>query len=64
RGRRDLSKDLKRALEEVLVSSGLDAKRYITHVFDYGLGKPGTILFIENSQTHIVTREKYTPPAR
>lgn len=61
KGRSDLSKDLKQALEEVLSQAGFNAKKYESQVFDYGLGKPGTILFIENSKTHIVIREKYIP---
>ena len=64
KGREDLYKELKRALEEVLSSAGFNAKQYKAHVFDYRLSKPGTIMFIEDSKTHTITREKYIPSRR
>lgn len=64
KGRRALAKELKLALEEVLNNAGFNARKYEANVFDYGLGKSGTILFIENSKTHTITREKYIPSHR
>ncbi len=64
KGRRDLSNELKSALEEILKNAGFNAKKYESNVFDYGLGKSGTVLFIEDSKTHSITREKYIPSHR
>lgn len=61
KGRRDYALELKQKLTDILLAGGFNAEKYASHVFDYSLGKAGTIMFIENSKTHIITREKYIP---
>ena len=61
KGRLELSKDLKKALEEILTSEGLNAKKYKSQVFDCTLSKPGTVIFLEDPFTGRFIREKYTP---
>jgi hypothetical protein len=61
KGRRDYAEELEKAIEEVLVSEGLDGIKYKTHIFDYTLGEPGTVIFIEDLLTKCLRREKFTP---
>lgn len=61
KGRMKFKKEIKQVIDEILTDAGLQPKKYLEQVFDYGLGKPGTILFIKHDKTGFVTREKYTP---
>lgn len=64
KGRAQFGEDLANVLMEVLVSEGRDAQRYKTHVFDCTLSEPGNIIFLEDSQTKEIRREKYIPLAK
>ena len=61
KGRSEWNTEIKLLLEETLTSEGLDAKKYLTHVFDYGLSEPGTLLFTQDPLTGATLREKYIP---
>jgi hypothetical protein len=60
-GRRDFSDEIKDVLRETLSTAGLNPDRYESHVFDCTLGKPGTVLFVEDQLTHNLIRQKYCP---
>ncbi len=64
KGRRAWSTEIKNALKETLLQNGLKPAPYESHLFDCTLGKPGTILFLENPDTHLLSREKYHPPEK
>jgi hypothetical protein len=64
KGRREFKNDLKAILNEILTQHGLDAEAYLTHVFDYGLGNPGTVIFITDPLTGQTHRERYSPPLK
>lgn len=61
KGRQLFSDDTKNALVDILTAAGFKAEKYKSQVFDCTLNKPGTVLFIEDSTTHLVSREKYIP---
>ncbi len=58
KGREILKKELAAEFRQILFDSGLDFKTY-DKIFDYSLGKMGTILFIEDPLTGFIQREKY-----
>jgi|GEM_PF-2846841 len=64
KGRQAFSDELKRILTNTLDSAGKETEKYLSYVFDCTIGHPGSVIFIENSQTHQLTREKYIPPSR
>jgi len=59
KGRRDFSNELKKILEDVLISEGLNPDKYKSQVFDCTLNKPGNIIFLEDPHTGRLIREKY-----
>jgi hypothetical protein len=63
KGRQAFWDEIKKALEEVLASAGLKAEHYKSQVFDCTVGKPGSVIFLEDPHTGHLTREKYTPAA-
>lgn len=64
KGRNAFKQELKTLLTEILHSEGFDFEQYKTQVFDYGLGEPGTVIFIHDPLTGHTIREKYHPQAK
>ncbi len=62
--RTDFSHEIKEVLDQVLTSANLNPERYKSHVFDYTLGKPGTLIFLKDPLTGNLHREKYTDSTR
>lgn len=62
--RTDFSTEIKEILDQVLSSANLNSEKYKSHVFDYTLGKPGTIIFLKDPLTGNLHREKYIHTTR
>lgn len=57
----EYTKELQSVLDNTLLESGIKPEKYKSHVFDCTLGKPGTVIFLEDPLTHRLIREKYIP---
>lgn len=58
--RTDFKKELAKEMEHIFDEEHLNFEKYKTHVFDFTLGRPGTVLFFEDPLTDELIREKIT----
>jgi hypothetical protein len=64
KGRKDYGVEIKQGVEQALIEGGIDPKLYVSKVFDCTLGKPGSVIFLEDPRTGALLRQKYVPPRK